>query len=160
MYVDSPSHGISDYLGGITDNWRDLIKPLESNPKVSILPVGQIPPNPAELLQNPVLDNMIEEMKKEYDLIILDMPPAEIVADVTIVKHLADITLYVVRAGMLERSMVNVIDGYYKAGKFKNLAVVLNGTEQGGRLYGYGYGYGYGYDYSYSYGCGYGNNEK
>ena len=157
-YVDSPSHGISDYLGGITDNWRDLIKPLESNPKVSILPVGQIPPNPAELLQNPVLDNMIEEMKKEYDLIILDMPPAEIVADVTIVKHLADITLYVVRAGMLERSMVNVIDGYYKAGKFKNLAVVLNGTEQGGRLYGYGYGYGYGYDYSYSYG--YGNNEK
>ena len=103
---------------------------------------------------------MIEEMKKEYDLIILDMPPAEIVADVTIVKHLADITLYVVRAGMLERSMVNVIDGYYKAGKFKNLAVVLNGTEQCGRLYGYGYGYGYGYDYSYSYGCGYGNNEK
>jgi len=149
--VGKPELGVTDYLGGFRDDWHDLMHPLEEIPNVDVLSVGHIPPNPTELLQSDRLSKLLKEMRQEYDIIFLDMPPVDIVADVTIVKHLADITLFVVRVGYLERSMLPVIENYYKDKAFSNLAILLNGSEFHNRRYGYGrYSYGYGYSYHYS----------
>jgi len=142
--VGKPELGVSDYLGGFKDDWHGLMHQLEEHANVDVLPVGHIPPNPTELLQSDRLATLLSEMRQEYDIIFLDMPPVEVVADVTIVKHLADITLYVVRVGNLERSMLPVIENYYRDKTFNNLAILLNGSELHSRRYGYGrYGYGY-----------------
>jgi len=160
--IGSPAYGVSDYLGGFKNDWKELIRQIDNNTmtaeqagcfesRVDVLPVGHIPPNPAELLQSPRLKTLIEELKAEYDIIFLDMPPAETVADVSIVKHLADLTLYVVRAGHVDRAMLPVIERYYKDKTFNNLAIILNGSEVQTHRYGYGYSYGYGYGYGYDY---------
>jgi len=141
--VGNPEYGVSDYLGGFKDDWHSLLHQSEENSNVDVLPVGHVPPNPTELLQSERLSILLAEMRREYDIIFLDMPPVEIVADVTIVKHLADITLLVVRVGNLERSMLPVIDGYYKNKTFNNLAILLNGSDIRSHRYGYGH-YGYG----------------
>lgn len=79
-------------------------------------------------------------------------------ADAQIIDRYADRSVFIVRAGLLERSMVPELDHLYQEKKFNNMAFILNGTSGAGGRYGYGrYGYGrYGYGYAYRYGYGYG----
>ena len=143
--------GVTDYLGGRCDDWASLlIHGLDGHP-VDVLPVGSTPPNPAELLAETHLAELIAQMRPEYDYILLDCPPIEIVTDADLIAPLADTTLFIVRAGLLERSMLPQIDKYYAARKYNNMAILLNGTESDGR-YGYKYGYKYGYGRYGSYG--------
>ena len=74
----------------------------------------------------------------------------EIVADAAIISKLADMTLFIVRAGLLDRSMLPEIEKFYTDKKYKNMALILNGTDGGSGRYGYKYGYKYGYHYGYA----------
>ena len=151
-YVDSPEDGISDYLSGRVQDYHDLIAPMG---KVDVIPVGSLPPNPAELLLSPRFQQLMEEVKQEYDFVFLDCPPVEVVADASIVSKYADLTLFVIRIGKMEREFISEIEDWYHTKKYGNLAVVLNGLEYAGNRYGYRrYGYHkYGYHrYGYEYG--------
>lgn len=148
-YLRSHAKGLSDYLGKREENPQTLIQEMPGYPGLHILPVGTIPPNPTELLAEPRLSMLIERMRDEYDCIFIDCPPIEIVADTQIIEKLADRTLFIVRAGLLERDMLPELQRAYQEKRFKNMAVILNGTEGGGNRYGYRYGYKYGYHYGY-----------
>lgn len=152
-YVGRPSKGLSDYLGKRENDIDHLIVGNPAYPGLSILPVGTIPPNPTELLAEPRLAELVETLRIRYDYILIDCPPVEIVADTQIIEKLADRTLFVVRAGLLERDMLPELQRMYEEKRYKNMALILNGTEGGGSRYGYRYGYKYGYHY------GYGNNS-
>lgn len=52
-------------------------------------------------------------LRKEYDYIFIDCPPVEIVADAAIISKLADMTLFIVRAGLLDQSMLPEIEKFY-----------------------------------------------
>ncbi|MDE6577877.1 MAG: polysaccharide biosynthesis tyrosine autokinase [Muribaculaceae bacterium] len=139
MYVGMPKTGLSDYLTEHVDNWKSLVKTVPSRPDLSIMPIGKMPPNPAELLENGLLDQLVDEAKKDYDYIILDCPPVNIVVDTNIVGQLADRTLFVVRAGLLDRSALKELNELYEDKKFKNMSLILNGTEAiHSRYYTYG----------------------
>ena len=153
-YVGSPKKGLSDYLGKREDNCEDLIVEKENYPGLFVLPVGTIPPNPTELLAEPRLAELIEKMRSRFDYILIDCPPIDIVADTQIIEKLADRTVFIVRAGLLERDMLPKLQSDYDAKRFKNMALVLNGTIGGSSRYGYRYGYKYGYKYGYAYGYG------
>lgn len=153
-YVGSPKKGLSDYLGKRENNCEDLIVEKENYPGLFVLPVGTIPPNPTELLAEPRLAELIEKMRSRYDYILIDCPPVDIVADTQIIEKLADRTVFIVRAGLLERDMLPKLQSDYEAKRFKNMALVLNGTIGGSSRYGYRYGYKYGYKYGYAYGYG------
>ena len=73
---------------------------------MDILPVGTIPPNPTELLFDERLKQVIDTVRGQYDYVLIDCPPIELVADTQIIEKLADRTVFVVRAGLLERSML------------------------------------------------------
>jgi hypothetical protein len=78
--------------------------------------------------------------------VFLDSAPVDIVADTNIIADQADMTLFVIRSGLLERNMLPVIERYYTEKKLKNMALILNGTKVAtGRHHRQGYGYGYGY---------------
>ena len=129
-------------------NWQEVKVAIKEYEKLEVIPVGTIPPNPAELLFKPRLQQLIKDLRNEYDLIILDCPPAEIVADASVIAKYADMTVFLIRAGLMERELLPVIEGYYQDKKFNNMSVLLNGTETAGNRYGYhryGYHYGYGY---------------
>lgn len=184
-FVDKPSPGLTDYLSGKEDAFEHLIvrHSLNANadadnkdgdvPHLDFLPIGKIPPNPTELLYSPRLMSMMEALQQQYDYIFLDCPPVDIVADATIISHIVDITLFVIRSGLMDRSMLPELQKDYDDKKYNNMALLLNGTSAehryGYHRYGYGrygygrYGYGrYGYGkYGYGrYGYGYGHSKK
>lgn len=159
-FVQSPQTGISDYLNGRVDDWRDIVTTVDGYSNMEVIPVGTIPPNPAELLFSQRLNDLIEILRKSYDLIFLDCPPVEVVADASVIAKLADMTVFAIRAGLMERDMLPVVESYYQDNKFNNMSVLLNGTTAAGSRYGY-HRYGYHYGYGYGYGSkGYGGYSK
>ena len=95
--VDNPKQGLTSYLCGATEDIDSVILHNQFDGSVDILPVGVVPPNPTELLQSEVMGKLFENLKKEYDVILVDCPPIDIVADTNIVKKYADVSLFVVR---------------------------------------------------------------
>lgn len=144
-YVDSPNKGLSDYLNNQIEDWKEIIVSYKGYTNLHILPIGTIPPNPTELLEDSKLSMLIETLRPEYDYIFIDCPPVDIVADAQIIEKWADRTIFVVRSGLLDRSMLSELENMYTGKRFKNLSMILNGTESTGGRYGYRYGYHYGY---------------
>ncbi len=157
-YVDSPAKGLSDYLNGRVDKLEEILVSDGKYDNLHILPIGTVPPNPTELLFKDRMKQIIDEVRGRYDYIFIDCPPIELVADTQILEKLADRTIFVVRAGLLERSMLTELQNIYDEKTYKNMSLILNGTEgSGGR---YGYGYRYGYHYGYGYGYHYGSDKS
>lgn len=157
VYVGSPHSGLSNYLAGKIQRIEDVVVPASAAVRFDVLPIGTIPPNPTELLSGERLQALLAELRTRYDYILIDCPPIELVADTHIIEKYADRTIFVVRAGLLERSMLPELENLYTGQKFKNMAVLLNGTEGGGS---YRYGYRYGYHYGYGSGYHYGNEKQ
>lgn len=137
--------GVSTFLSGIYNDVSELVVLGQLHKNVDVLPAGSIPPNPAELLMSDRLELLIEELKKYYDYIILDNVPALVVADASIVNRVAEITLYIIREGVLDRRYLTELERLHQEKKFNNMCVVLNDVKDKSSRYGYGYGYGYGY---------------
>lgn len=158
-YIQSPGKGVTNYLIGQVNTYNEVIVKGETHPNLDILPVGTIPPNPTELLFENHLEQMLSELKNQYDYIFIDCPPVEIVADTSIINKYVDQTLFVIRAELLERAMLPEIEKFYQTHKYKNMVLLLNGTTDAYTRYGY-HRYGYRYGYHYGYGSGYLNSEK
>jgi len=142
QYMQPARFGFADYLAHRADDLRALIQQSPNTPTLFALPVGTIPPNPTELVSDPRFESAIRELKVDYDYIIIDCPPVEIVADTQIIERCCDRTLFVVRAGLLERAMLPELESLYQEGKLKNLAMILNGSSSANTSrYGYKYGY-------------------
>lgn len=161
QYVSNPSKGLTDYLSGKADNVHELIVSDKLSTAADILPIGTIPPTPTELLYSDRLAPMMEMLGKQYDYIFLDCPPIEVVADTKIIEQYADRVIFVVRAGLLERSMISELQKLYDENTYKNMSLILNGTQGSAGRYGnkYGYSYRYGYGYGYGYGYHYGSKD-
>ena len=93
----------------------------------------------------------MEDLKKEYDYIILDTPPLGLVADSLELVKYADATIYMARQNYTKKGMFSMVNEKYRSGEITNVSIVLNYFQEKAK-YGYGYGYGYG---GYGYG-GYG----
>ena len=150
--VDSPTKiGIADYLSGVTDRFEDIVVQSAINDNLDIVPVGTIPPNPTELLFDDRLTDLLEKLRDQYDYIFLDCPPVEIVADASIVGRGADITLFLIRADVMDRNLLPEIQKYYDESRLPKMSIILNGTSVGYSYYGYHAYHAYGSRYG-SYG--------
>ena len=147
-YVNSPRRGLSGYLVGVDDDLSSLIVKSSYDDNLWVLPVGIIPPNPTELLESDRLAQCFDTIKDQYDYVFIDCPPIDIVADTQIIGQYANRTFFVVRAGLLEKSMLPELEDIYQEARFKNLSLILNATtDDGGGRYGGRYSYRYGANY-------------
>ena len=109
---------------------------------LSFIPAGPIPPNPSELLLRETFDDVIEELKGQFDVIIFDTPPVGLVTDGLLVMKKADLPLYVLKANYSERSYVDNINRLVNTGQFSNLSIIFNASTSSQSGYGSKYGYG------------------
>jgi len=152
------NQGISTLLIG-KDKLEDCIT-KSSLINLDFITAGPIPPNPAELIINPRMSVLLEQLKTMYDIIIIDLPPVGIVSDGIPIMQIADYPLYILRANYSRKMFIAQINKLINENKVKNISIILNGVEMSKLKYGYGYGYSYGYGYGYGYSYGYGYYEE
>ena len=156
LNISRHQKGVTNYLHDTVTQLDDIIeKGAKYNLKLDFIFSGTIPPNPAELLSNGRFELLLEELKKEYDYVIVDTAPTLLVTDTTLIANLSDMMVFVIRANHTEKNLLHFINELQALKKIKNAGIVLNniGQQKG---YGYKYGYGYSYSYKYNYGYGYG----
>lgn len=149
-HVHHKDKGMTSYLAG-NASVEEIIKKDAICENLDFIPAGPVAPNPSELLLSEQLEAMIAELRKQYDYIFVDNVPVGIVADAAITNRIADLTIFVVRVGKLDRRMLPELEKIYHSGQLKNMSLILNGAvvkrsgygSYGGYSYGYGYGYGY-----------------
>ena len=136
--------GITDYIIDESVKVSDIIQQSNDGHGVDIISAGTTAPNPAELLMDKRLDELFAALREKYDYIVTDNVPVGIVADGDISNRISDMTVFVVRAGRLDKRQLPDLEQLYQQKKFVNMALLLNGADPERRGYGYGYGYGYG----------------
>ena len=127
--VNSPQTGIAAYLNG-TAKIEEVILKNSLTENLDILPVGSLPLNPAELLASDKFQQLMLELKELYDFIFIDSAPVNAASDTASISRCADRTLFVVRAGMLEKRQISSIKDFRTTGALPNLSLILNGVDQ------------------------------
>ena len=145
-YLGIPDRkGVTNYITNEELSLDDLIFKLEDYDNLDIISSGVVPPNPAELLMTKRTENLFTIIKEEYDYIVVDTAPVNLVTDTLLIAKFADMFMYVARANYLDKRLLAVPQSLYNEKRLPNMAMILNDTDPK-RSYGYGYGgYGYGY---------------
>ena len=143
---------INNYTNGITrlltmehPKWEDVrsqILPSEVNDNLDLLMAGPIPPNPAELVSRPALEEVITALKQHYDYVLIDTAPVGLVTDTLQIGKLADISIYMCRADYTPKTSFGLINNLAEEKKLPNLCIAINGIDLSEKKYGYYYGYG------------------
>ena len=165
--INNYSNGITRLLTRDDITWEDVqgqIVPSEINDKLDLLMAGPIPPNPAELVSRPSLEQVITQLKQHYDFVIIDTAPVGLVTDTLQIGKHADLTVYVCRADYTPKANLMLINTLAEEKKLPNTCIAINGIDLSEKKYSYYYGYGkyarYGYKGA-SYGSyGYGDYSK
>ena len=127
--------GLSDYLSG-----KEPIENIINTSKVTNLDVihhGQIPPNPSELLMHSRFKELMDQLSKQYDLVIVDTPPVLAVTDASIVGRSAGTALMVARFGVNTTKDIEVAWGRFRQAGIDVKGVVFNGAEKKSENYYY-----------------------
>ena len=143
---------INNYTNGITrlltmenPQWNDIksqILPSEINNNLDLLMAGPIPPNPAELVSRPALEQVITQIKQHYDYVLIDTAPVGLVTDTLQIGKLADISIYMCRADYTPKVNFSLVNDLAEENKLPNMCIAINGIDLSEKKYGYYYGYG------------------
>ena len=164
--VPDPQCSLVGYLYGRKTSVDEIIVPSGVSHHLDLLPAGQIPQDPNELLAQGKHEALLAELRGRYDYVILDSTPYFPVADSSIINKSVDATLFVVRCDYTSLKLLREIDAAArsKVNPIRNLCIVLNDFNRNARKYRYGYGVGYGSGcgagYGYGYGYGYGFDKE
>ena len=90
--------GLSNLLSGMNTP-EECIQNIEGMPNLSVIPSGILPPNPSELLGSSAMTKMLSEFESEYDYIIIDTPPVNVVADALAIVNRVDGVAFVIAQG-------------------------------------------------------------
>ncbi len=132
------SKGMSNVLIGET-TWKECLRHSDFE-NLDYLTAGPTPPNPSELMLSKKLTEVLEELGKEYDVIIIDNPPVGVVSDGVQLLSKADIPIYIFKSHFSKRSFIERVEELIDVQKVENLSVILNGEVGNRKSYGYNYG--------------------
>lgn len=143
--------GISDFIIGKAAPEELPIKVIGVE-NLYVVSCGTIPPNPSELLVDEKMAELIDYLKDNFDVVILDSAPIGLVSDAKTLSRFADVTLYLIRQQYSKKKSLEFINNLRKRNELPNLQLIVNDVKSAGLNSYYGYGNGYGYGYGYGYG--------
>ncbi len=126
--------GLTDLLVGSKadiNKWKTSI-----HPNWFVLPSGDIPPNPSELLGSQQMEAVLEALREHFDYIIIDLPPVNIVSDAMSIAGLLTGLVVVIREEYTSKKDLEQCFRQIRLSDVKVLGCVMNGSEQGGGAYG------------------------
>lgn len=139
--------GLSTFLSGQEEDFRKVVKQTKYE-NLDLIVSGPIPPNPSELLFSANFEVLINQLKENYDVVILDTPPVGLVSETLDLLTMVDFTLFVFRQNYSEKVFIDGVNGLKEQKGVKNIYAIFNGLDVSKVSYGgYGYTYGYGYGY-------------
>ncbi|QAR29929.1 polysaccharide biosynthesis tyrosine autokinase [Ornithobacterium rhinotracheale] len=139
--------GLTEYLYDKNVSIGDILIKSSYDNKTAMILSGAIPPNPTELIMSERLGELIQDLKQEFDFIIIDSAPLLLVSDTYHISHYADVCMIVVRSGFTDKQLLEHPLKAVEDHKIKHASFVLNDVNSRNSGYGYGYNYGYGYGY-------------
>lgn len=143
LHIDAQK-GISNLLAGQCTG-ADVLHRSELHKNMWVIPAGDIPPNPSELLGSEQMRITLNVLSKDFDYILLDLPPVMAVSDPLVVSKLTNGMLLVVRQDYATRRMVSETVRQLRFADAKILGFAMtNATPDGGKKYYKNYSYGYG----------------
>ena len=153
MWDIENSLGLSSFLVGEVDDVASILRPTESE-GLTIIPSGPVPPNAAELLNSPRMEELLQSLRDQADVVIVDSPPVFAVTDAAILASMVTASILVVEAGQTKLQACAAAAEALKRGADNLIGVVFNNVALKRRGYGrhssyYGY-YSYGGSYGYS----------
>ena len=141
--VSRGNGGVSSLLAKANITEADVkaaIQTSAKNPSLDVLPAGDVPSNPAELIACGKLNDLTAILKDNYDYIVIDAASLDNDIDSLYINKVADYTLYVVRADKTTRKSVEAIDQLEESGKLRNINVAVNAINMAEKKYKYQYG--------------------
>lgn len=161
------SPGITQYIASPKGlDLLSLCHQTQVSPNLYVLPGGEVPPNPTELVARKSLDDAFAMLREHFDCIIIDSAPIGVVTDTRLISRVADICVYICRADFTHKSDFEFINELKHDNKMPKLCTLVNCIDMDKRKNGYYYGYGkygrygkYGYGKKYGYGYGYGEKK-
>lgn len=114
---------IESFKSNILDNWY-------------IIPAGNIPPNPSELLGSSKMEKFLQSMAEDFDYIVIDLPPVNIVSDALSVSRYITGMVVVVRQDYTEKKEFEACSRQLELSNVKILGCVMNGEKSGKVSYG------------------------
>lgn len=142
--------GVSNLLAGLC-NGSEVIKRTEIHQNLYVLPAGEIPPNPSELLGSERMRVTLDILRKDFDFILLDLPPVNAVSDPLVASKLTDGMVLVVRQNYSSKRAIaeavrqlNFVDAKILGFVMTDSNTAAPGRKKYYKKYGYGYNYGYG----------------
>ena len=138
LMVEKVSPGLSNVLAEQT-TLEEAIRPsVYAN--LDVMFSGDVPPNPSELLSSEAMQNLIQELSGQYEYILVDAPPVNVVSDCCIIANLLDGVLLLARQGRSKKEGIKQAVNQLKLTDAKMLGYVLNGVTVRTKGY-YRYGY-------------------
>jgi tyrosine-protein kinase Etk/Wzc len=131
LHIDlsiSNHYGLSNYLSGQQTISKICHKTFINN--LSFIPSGPVPPNPSELLQHTRMEELVTELKKTYDYILLDSAPVGLVSDTVPLLKISDINLFILRYGISKKYSATLPEKLLKEFTLPNISLILNGFEK------------------------------
>lgn len=131
--------GVTSYIIGKA-TLSQIVKDT-SIENLQIILTGPRTPNPSELVVDPMMDKLFEELKMHYEYIIIDSPPVGLLSDALVFMKHADINMYVLKAGYSKRDFVDIAHQIVDKNEIKHMSFILNNVNAKNIPAGYGGGY-------------------
>jgi tyrosine-protein kinase Etk/Wzc len=145
LFKISADNGLSELLATRITS-KDAIHPTEVD-GLHVVPRGEIPPNPSELLMHVNFTSFLDNVKDEYDIVIVDTPPILAVTDAAIVGRQVGMSFIVTRFAVNAAKEIEVAMRRFEQNDIILKGAIFNAVEKKTSAYGYGnYGY-YNYEY-------------
>jgi succinoglycan biosynthesis transport protein ExoP len=132
---------IPDYDGVAAPSRSSQNGAAQTKPLLGLLPAGTLPPNPGELIGSQAVSRLIEQLKADWDLVLIDAPPMSVVGDALTLSARVDAVIVMTRLGTVDAEMLRELDRLLETSPAETLGFVVSGAKVG-PTYGYGYGYG------------------
>jgi Mrp family chromosome partitioning ATPase len=101
---------------------------------------------PSEILGSTAFDELLQQLRSRYDIILIDSPPALLVTDAVSISMKSDVNVWVAQAGVITRPQLARAADLIERNGMPVIGFVVNRMTRSMAGYGYGYGYGYKYD--------------